>query len=132
MVIAIVSVALLGIVLFLCLAIVVGISDERAKGLSSQIVGLKEENIKLSDGLTNYMDMTRAEALNSYRKGLQDGIAMSQAKPIAFVEPKPIKTMEEHSTEIAESKEQSEASKAYNEGLSAILNYTGDVPPKEE
>jgi hypothetical protein len=86
---------------------------------------------EVTEKLTNFLDSTRAEALNNYRKGLQDGISMAQVKPIAFVEPKPIKTMDEYASEIVENKEQIKASKAYDEGLAAIMSYDGNLPKEE-
>ena len=61
-----------------------------------------------------------------FRTGLRLG--MSAAKGII---PPQIRTPVQVVQEVKESAEQAKANKAYNEGLNAILSYTGDIPKEE-
>jgi hypothetical protein len=83
---------------------------------------IEETNRKLID----FMDITRKEALDSYRKGLQDGlnIQIRNLPPEAPYEP--VKSMQEH-TEAQVIKEQNDK---IAKGLTNILNFTGE--PQEE
>jgi hypothetical protein len=91
---------------------------------------LRERLVEAQQKLFDYMDLTRKEALDSYRRGLQDGLLATERKP-AYAPRNPVKTMEEHVTEVKESKEQAEANKAFMDGFNSIMTYTGDIPKGE-
>ena len=76
--------------------------------------------------LYDYMDMTRAESLDSYRRGLQDGLSAAEKKPV-YAPPNPVRTMEEHVQEKQDNEEARKANKEFSEGFQALMNYTGDL-----
>ena len=96
------------------------------------------ENLKISQQnekeaqqkLYDYMDFTRKESLDSYRRGLQDGILAAEQKP-AYAPQNPVKTMAEHVEDKQESAEAKQANKVFEDGFNAIMNYTGDLPKGE-
>jgi hypothetical protein len=61
-----------------------------------------------------------------FRTGLRLGQSVARGNTIPPIK-NPIQAIQEH----RENKEQAKADKEYNEGLQAILNYTGDEIPKE-
>ena len=64
--------------------------------------------------------------LYAFERGLRLAKTVSEGKDIPKIK-NPIKAVSDAITEVKETKEQTEANKAYNEGLQAILSYTGDV-----
>lgn len=85
---------------------------------------MKEDNDILKEDKTKYLnqiELLRSESLESYRKGLYDGLEVKKDN-ILVVEPKPIKTLEEHQ-EIADIKK---AFKAKEEEINSIVeDYWG-------
>ncbi len=135
--IAIISTAL-AIVLFLCgfsaykriLGEIVEVYADISY-FAQKIIDDRKELSELQRQLYDYMDMTRKESLDSYRRGLQDGISAAEQKPV-YAPQNPVKTMDEHVQDKQDSKEIREANKAFSDGFSAIMNYTGDIPKNEE
>jgi hypothetical protein len=57
----------------------------------------------------------------SYRRGLKDGLAIQQGKPI-----EPIKTPIQAVNEYKEVKEQKKEQSIFNEGLNNLMTYDGE------
>jgi hypothetical protein len=117
------------IVLFLCLYFFMKYLREHYK---QTIDNLYEQNADLQERLAvskrdlfAYMDITRKEALDSYRRGLQDGRAMTEQKPV-YAPQNPVKTMDEHIEDKITRKEAEKANKEFQDGINAIMSYTGD------
>jgi hypothetical protein len=94
--------------------------------MSCEIQKHQDKTVEAQQKLYEYMDLTRKESLDSYRRGLQDGISAAAQKPI-YAPQNPVKTMDEHVTEVKESKEQAEANKSFTDGFNSIMSYTGDL-----
>lgn len=142
--IAIISTAL-SILLFLCFYFGYKLHKADITRLNYEIERLREkgeQNIEqyqkngvayqkrldeLQQKLFDYMDLTRKEALDSYRRGLQDGIATASQRPV-YAPQNPIKTMEEHEIEREEFEAVEIENKAYDKELAAMLAFTGDLP----
>lgn len=103
-----------------------GISHEIEK-YQTRLTDCQKAKDEFAEKLYSYMDMTRKESLDSYRRGLQDGVFIAESKPV-YAPQNPVKTMEEHETEVNETKAATEANKAFAEGFSAIMNYDGSIP----
>jgi hypothetical protein len=87
-----------GILLFLCLYF--GFNKIRNE-FEGQYCELQTKLDEAQQKLFDYMDLTRKEALDSYRRGLQDGITAANQKPV-YAPSRPVKTMDEHLAERQE------------------------------
>jgi hypothetical protein len=89
---------------------------------------LEEANQKL----INFMDLTRKEALDIYRKGLQDGINMQLKNIVPEAPVAPVRTMEEHAKFEAEAKESKKVNDLIAEGIANMLNFDGTPQKRGE
>jgi preprotein translocase subunit SecF len=80
--------------------------------------------------LYEYMDITRKEALESYRKGLQEGISIQTKQEPIEVAREPVKSVEERKTEIANTTESIKAEQKQAQLISNLFEYDGS-PQKE-
>ena len=65
----------------------------------------------------------------AYRRGLKDGLALNQGKPIEPIQ-NPVRAYTEYREQRAEKKEVKEANSAMMEGFNNIMGYTGDPQKK--
>lgn len=65
----------------------------------------------------------------AYRRGIKDGLALNQGKPIEPIQ-NPVKTIIQHVETRAEKKETKEASSAMIEGFNNLMSYNGDDQTK--
>jgi len=118
MLIAIIS-ASLAVVIFLCLL------------FRDEIRALKDENIKLTEKMTTFLDNAKIEAYDSYRKGLHDGLKINQGKDIQGVIPNPIRTMEDIAEDTEEKKKADKEQDLYNKAVNNLFSYDGNLPEDE-
>jgi hypothetical protein len=76
--------------------------------------------------LYEYMDITRKEALESYRKGLQEGISIQTKQEPIEVAREPVKSVEEHKAEIVKTAENIKAEREQEQFMSNLFGYTGE------
>lgn len=110
-------------VLFLCVYLVI-------KQFKIYEHELKESEQVEINCLKN-VELLRKESLESYRKGLFDGISINKNNPLV-VDHNPIKTIKEHESIIEKNEKQSlaeeeqiKADKLYQDGINRLMNYTG-------
>jgi hypothetical protein len=60
----------------------------------------------------------------AYRRGLKDGLALNQGKPIEPIQ-NPVKTVMQYVETRAEKKETKEANNALQEGFNNLMSYDG-------
>lgn len=65
----------------------------------------------------------------AYRRGLKDGLALNQGKPIEPIQ-NPIKSLIEYREKQTEKKEVKQANSAQLEGFANLMSYTGDSQEK--
>ncbi len=134
MLIAIIITALIIVLFLLWILIWTKKTNDEVQEVYAVLARLAE-NLKISQQnekeaqqkLYDYMDFTRKESLDSYRRGLQDGLLAAEQKP-AYAPQNPVKTMAEHVEDQQESAEAKQANKVFEDGFNAIMNYTGDIP----
>jgi len=92
---------------------------------------------RLESNCLNSVELLRKESLESYKKGLFDGLAINKNNTLV-VDHNPIKTIKEHQTIVKETEEQTLKEKElakeeekYQKDLQEFMSYTGDVADEE-
>lgn len=91
----------------------------------ARLVDVQKSAQEAQQKLYDYMDLTRREALDSYRRGLQDGQAISDKKPV-YAPQNPVKSMEEHIEDKDMAEELKKKELEFQEGMKAIFEYDPD------
>lgn len=99
-------------------------SDKQLEECKSQLI----ESKRMESSYLSNIELLRRESLDSYRKGLFDGLQINKDKPLNCIDSKPIKTIEEHREIVKEAKADKKGLDLLQEGYDNMMNYTGDVP----
>lgn len=92
----------------------------------ARLVDVQKSAQEAQQKLYDYMDLTRREALDSYRRGLQDGQAVSDKKPV-YAPQNPVKSMGEHIEDKDMAEELKKKELEFQEGMKSILEYDPDA-----
>lgn len=65
----------------------------------------------------------------AYRRGLKDGLALNQGKPIEPIQ-NPVTSFVEYREKQTEKKEVKQTNRAMEEGIANVMSYTGDSQEK--
>lgn len=103
---------------------------------SEQCAQLQEKLGEAQKTLFDYMDVTRKEALDSYRRGLQDGILTAEQKAV-YGPKNPVKTLDEHLLEKQRATTPQEPPPetfidSLLKGHANMMAFTGDNPTEKE
>jgi hypothetical protein len=98
------------------------------KMLSSALKRAEEAEKKLYE----YMDITRKEVMESYRKGLQDGLNINLKQETPPAELNPVKSMKEHEINAEQTRKAKEETDKFMTGLQNLINYDGSPQKSDE
>ena len=103
-------------------------TDRQINDYKDQSKGFK---IMIASYLSD-IELLRRESLDSYRKGLYDGLEINKGKQLNNIDSKPIKTINEHKEIIKTLATDKKEIDLLQQGYDNMMSYDGSIPEERK